>query len=98
MSHSRGRSSPGLDKKTTVVEVKGNSSEIDLTTCHEECAGRLVLDPKCVGGHFLLSSPKYVLPITSMQQRSMRRVWRDLGVTLEALPRRKDRPVAAAKR
>lgn len=48
MSHSHGESESDLDKKTTVVESKEYHSEIDLATYHEECAGRLVLDPKCV--------------------------------------------------
>ncbi|KAF8500306.1 MFS general substrate transporter [Russula emetica] len=46
MSHSPGESSSDFNEKTTVVESQKYPSEIDLTTYHEECAGRLVLDPK----------------------------------------------------
>ncbi|KAN0107659.1 Major facilitator superfamily domain containing protein [Russula decolorans] len=46
MSHSPGESSSDFNEKITVVESQGCVSEIDFTTYHEECAGRLVLDPK----------------------------------------------------
>ncbi len=50
MSLSSGESSSGsvFSEKIPVVELQGHPSEVDLTTYHEDCAGRLVLDPKCV--------------------------------------------------
>ena len=48
MSRSQGEPTPHFDEKTTVVESQEYPTEIDFATYHEECAGRLVLDPKCV--------------------------------------------------
>ena len=39
---------------THTAETSTNSLDVDLTHYHEQCAGRLVLDPKSVG--FFLSS------------------------------------------
>ena len=48
MSLSPVETSSVFNEKTPVAESQEYSSEIDLTTYHEECAGRLVLDPKYV--------------------------------------------------
>ena len=48
MSLSQGESSSVFNEKDPAVESQVYPSEIDLTTYHEECAGRLVLDPKYV--------------------------------------------------
>jgi hypothetical protein len=96
MSQSPEESSSDFNEKTIVVESQGCVSEIDFTTYHEECAGRLVLDPKYVPS--LIFSFLFFLPIISMQQGSMRRVWRYCRFALEAFTRRKDCALAAAKR
>ena len=56
MSLSQEKSGSVFNEKTNVVESQGDLSEIDLATYHEECAGRLVLDPKWVRVEFLLFS------------------------------------------
>ena len=45
-----GSSPDDLEKEDTVPTGKNqtNTLEIDLVHYHEQCAGRLVLDPKCV--------------------------------------------------
>ena len=64
MSHLQGRSRSEPDEKKDPVlaeETPGDFLEVDLTTYHEQRAGRLVLDPKCVflsfRWHPLLISP-----------------------------------------
>ena len=48
MSELQETSRSDLDEKVDVVHVKETELEIDLTKYHEQRAGRLVLDPKCV--------------------------------------------------
>jgi hypothetical protein len=64
MSHLQGRSRSELvenkDDGVHTEETRGDFSEVDLTTYHEQRAGRLVLDPKCV----FLSFRQNALPIT----------------------------------
>ena len=48
MSNLHETSKSDLDEKDDVVHVKETELEIDLTKYHEQRAGRLVLDPKCV--------------------------------------------------
>ena len=62
MSHLQGRSGSELNEKTDpelAEEKHGVPLEVDLTTYHEQRAGRLVLDPKCV----FLSFREYALQI-----------------------------------
>lgn len=52
MTHLQGRLKSDLDEKDGAVDTEATreiSSEIDLTKYHEERAGSLILDPKCVG-------------------------------------------------
>ena len=58
-----------LDEKKDVITTGGkheNHPEIDLTHYHEQRAGRLVLDPRCVP---FFPSPWFPLPITHMPER-----------------------------
>ena len=53
MTHLQGRSKADLDEKDDVIHThteatQENTLEIDLTKYHEQCAGSLILDPKCV--------------------------------------------------
>ena len=48
MSHLRESSKSDLDEKNEDVHIEETHLEIDLTKYHEQRAGRLVLDPKCV--------------------------------------------------
>ncbi len=54
MSRLQGKSKSGLEEKDKIVHTEAteatgeNPLEIDLTKYHEQRAGSLVLDPKCV--------------------------------------------------
>lgn len=51
MTHLQGRLKSDLDEKDGVVDAEATpeiSLEIDFTKYHEERAGSLILDPKCV--------------------------------------------------
>ena len=51
MAHLQGRSKPDLAEKDGVIHIEAtheNGLEIDLTKYHEQRAGSLILDPKCV--------------------------------------------------
>ena len=48
MSNLQETSRSDIDEKDDVVHVNETDLEIDLTKYHEQRAGRLVLDPKCV--------------------------------------------------
>ena len=59
MTHLQGRLRSDLDEKDGVIHTgteaaHENTSEIDLTKYHEQRAGSLVLDPKCVCFRLLL--------------------------------------------
>ena len=51
MTHLQGRPKSDPDEKDGAIQTEamhGNTLEIDLTKYHEQRAGSLVLDPKCV--------------------------------------------------
>jgi hypothetical protein len=70
MAHLQGRLKSDLDEKDGVIQTSTETAhestlEIDLTKYHEQRAGSLVLDPKCV---CFLSFRWYALPIAPTQQ------------------------------
>ena len=68
MTHLQGRPKLDLDEKDGVIHTEAtdeDTSEIDLTRYHEQRAGSLILDPKCV---CFPCFRWYALPISLIQQ------------------------------
>jgi hypothetical protein len=93
---------PSEDEKTVSAKLSAEASasdrnflDIDLSTYHENCIGRLVLDPRC-GRPPLLRM--YFVNHPLGQQRGADRIWQQDRVTPEAFAGWEDYPVAAAYR